>query len=53
MDVIYLKITHMEKEKYVTANDFYPVNISMLYGVNSENLMILVCLVILNSNVLY
>lgn len=33
MDLIFLKINHMEKDKYVTANDFYPVNRSMLYGV--------------------
>ncbi|XP_037035878.1 uncharacterized protein LOC119074037 [Bradysia coprophila] len=36
MDLIFLKITHMEKDKYVTANDFYPINRSMLYGVNLQ-----------------
>lgn len=37
MDLIFLKISHMEREKYVTANDFYPINRSMLYGVDFWN----------------
>ncbi|KAJ6646340.1 hypothetical protein Bhyg_01551 [Pseudolycoriella hygida] len=32
MDLIFLKINHMEKSKYVTASNFYPVNRAMLYG---------------------
>ncbi|KAJ6642366.1 hypothetical protein Bhyg_07314, partial [Pseudolycoriella hygida] len=35
MDLIFLKINHMEKTKYVTASDFYPVNRSMLYGMGA------------------
>lgn len=33
-DMFNLKLQHMEKSKYITANDFFPINYSMLFNVS-------------------
>lgn len=34
LDLLYLKLQHMEKSKFITANDFFPINYAMLYNVS-------------------
>lgn len=34
LDMLYLKLQHMEKAKFITANDFFPINYAMLYNVS-------------------
>lgn len=36
MELFFLKLQHMEKTKYITANDFFPINYSMLYNVSND-----------------
>lgn len=43
LDLLFLKLQHMEKTKYITANDFFPINYAMLYNVSS------VCVSSMNS----
>lgn len=35
LDLLYLKLQHMEKTKFITANDFFPINYAMLYNVSA------------------
>ncbi|XP_037050756.1 uncharacterized protein LOC119084796 [Bradysia coprophila] len=35
LDLLFLKLQHMEKTKYITANDFFPINYAMLYNMGA------------------
>lgn len=39
LELLLLKLQHMEKTKYITANDFFPINYTMLFNVNLEQRM--------------
>lgn len=34
IDFLLLKCKHLEKTKYITANDFFSINYAMLFNVN-------------------
>lgn len=37
LELLLLKLQHMEKTKYISANDFFPINYTMLFNVRFDH----------------